>query len=154
VTELQVTKFGRLAAPHLEPAEQVLDMASVVPTRGAQGLGSGLTKAAGEALAQVGAVRGGQGSIADAFPHNLPQASFRLLCVTDRRVLFLLSTDVRRTARLVWQVPRSAVTGVERRPRLQLMAKFRLHFADGSSTSVMTMRRRTIESLAAVLGRR
>jgi hypothetical protein len=32
------------------------------------------------------------------------------------------------------------------------MAKFRLHFEDGSSVSVLTMRRRSIDSLAAVLG--
>jgi len=32
------------------------------------------------------------------------------------------------------------------------MAKFRLHFEDGSSVSILTMRRRSIDSLANVLG--
>jgi hypothetical protein len=37
-------------------------------------------------------------------------------------------------------------------PRLQLLAKFRLHFADGSTVAVMTARRRNIEALSSVLG--
>jgi hypothetical protein len=32
------------------------------------------------------------------------------------------------------------------------MAKFRLHFEDGSSVSILTMRRRSIDSLTSVLG--
>jgi hypothetical protein len=75
-----------------------------------------------------------------------------MLTVTDRRVLFLYADPARKSARLFWQAPRSAVLQVERRPRLQVMAKFRMHFEDGSSVSMLTMRRRSIDSLAGVLG--
>jgi hypothetical protein len=151
--ESLVHKYGPLAAPFLEPGERILDVASIVPARGARGVGLGASRAAGEAIAQAGAVKGGQGSIADSFPHGLPQAWTRLLCATDRRLLFLLvSPGTHREAQVIWQVPRSAVVGVERRPRLQLMARFRLHFTDGSSAAVMTFRRRTIDSLAGALG--
>jgi hypothetical protein len=155
----EVEKFGHLVAPHLRPSEQVLDIvASVVPVRGARGVGSpGLAgsvgTAAGNKLAQIGAVKGGKGSLADSFPHHLPPGSTRLLCVTSQRLLFLLSSPARKSAELVWEVPREAVQGVERRPRMQLLARFRLHFADGSAVSIMTLSRRNIESLAGELGR-
>lgn len=148
-----VRKFGHLAAAHLAPAEQLLDVVPVVPLRGAHVVGAqGLVKEAGSALAQLGAVKGGQGSIAEAFPHPLPQAATRLLCVTDQRLLLLVSTPARKSAELAWQLPRSLLTRIERRLRLQLLAKFRLHFADGSSVSILTTRRRNVESLARALG--
>jgi hypothetical protein len=146
----QPKKFGHLTTAHLEPGEQLLDIAVVQPIRGASGVGFGVARAVGSAIAQVGAVKGEKGTIADSFPHDLPLGT-NMLTVTDRRVLFLY-TDTRKTARSLWGVPRSAVLGVERRPRLQVMAKFRLHFQDGSSVSILTMRRRSIDSLAAVLG--
>jgi hypothetical protein len=149
--EPQLKKFGHLVTPLLEPAEQLLDIAVVQPLRGAGGVG--VTGVIGSAIASVGAVKGGQGSIADSFPHDLPLGT-SMLTVTDRRVLFLYADPARKSAQLLWQAPRSAVLDVERRPRLQVMAKFRLHFEDGSSVSVLTMRRRSIDSLAGVLGSR
>jgi hypothetical protein len=149
--EPQLKKFGHLVTPLLEPGEQLPDIAVVQPLRGAGGVG--VTGVIGSAIASVGAVKGGKGSIADSFPHDLPLGT-SMLTVTDRRVLFLYADPARKSAQLLWQAPRSAVLDVERRLRLQVMAKFRLHFEDGSSVSVLTMRRRSIDSLASVLGSR
>jgi hypothetical protein len=159
----QVAKLASLVTPYLRPSEQVLDIVMpVVPVRGGRGarlpaagvgphLATGLGSAAGNRLARIGAVKGGKGSIADTFPYHLPPG--KALCVTDQRLLFLLSSPARKSAQVVWEVPRELVRGVERRPRLQLLARFRLHFTDGSSVAVMTPRRRSIDSLAASLGR-
>jgi hypothetical protein len=147
--EPQLKKFGHLASAHLEPGEQLLDIAVVQPLRGAGGVG--VTGLIGSAIASIGAVKGGKGTIADGFPHDLPVGT-NMLTVTDRRVLLLYAGPARKAAQLFWQSPRSAVLQVERRPRLQVMAKFRLHFEDGSSVSILTMRRRSIDSLAGVLG--
>lgn len=159
----QAEKLTSLVTPHLRPSEQVLAIVRpVVPVRGGSGvrlsaagagpnLAAGLGSMTGNRLAQIGAVTGGRGSIADTFPHHLPPG--KALCATDQRLLFLLSGPARKTAEVVWEVPRELVRGVERRPRLQLLARFRLHFTDGSSVAVMTPRRRNIESLAASLGR-
>jgi hypothetical protein len=147
--EPQLKKFGHLATAHLEPGEQLLDIAVVQPLRGAGGVG--VTGMIGSAIASIGSVKGGQGTIADGFPHDLPIGT-NMLTVTDKRVLFLYADPARKSARLFWQAPRSAVLQVERRPRLQVMAKFRMHFEDGSSVSMLTMRRRSIDSLAGVLG--
>ncbi|MFF8864510.1 hypothetical protein ACF08B_20890 [Streptomyces sp. NPDC015139] len=43
------------------------------------------------------------------------------------------------------------MTRVERRPRTQLMARFRLHFTDGSWLAFLTMRR-TIEQFRELIG--
>ncbi len=147
--EPQLKKFGHLAIAHLEPGEQLLDIAVVQPLRGAGGVG--VTGLVGSAIASLGAVKGGKGTIADGFPHDLPVGT-NMLTVTDRRVLLLYAGPARKAAQLFWQLPRSAVLQVERRPRLQVMAKFRLHFEDGSSVSILTMRRRSIDSLAGALG--
>ena len=147
--EPQLKNFGHLATPHLEPGERLLDIAVVQPLRGAGGVG--VTGLVGSAIASIGAVKGGKGTIADGFPHDLPVGT-NMLTVTDKRVQLLYAGPARKSAQLIWQSPRSAVLQVERRPRLQVMAKFRLHFEDGSSVSVLTMRRQSIDSLASVLG--
>jgi hypothetical protein len=148
--EPQLKKFGHLVMPRLEAGEHLLDIAVVQPLRGAGGVG--VAGVIGSAIASVGAVKGGKGSIADTFPHDLPLGT-SMLTVTDSRVLFLYADPARKSAQLLWQAPRSAVLDVERRPRLQVMAKFRLHFQDGSSVSLLTMRRRSIDSVATALGR-
>ena len=150
--EPQLKKFGHLTAAYLVPGETLLDIANVQPLRGIGGGSSGLTQVVGSAIAEIGAVKGGKGTIADGFPHDLP-IGYKLICVTDKRVLFLYTATLK-TAQLLWEAPRSSVIEVERRPRLQLMAKFRLHFQDGSAVSILTMRRGTIDSLAGVLGGR
>ena len=161
MSEQHVRKFRDLVARFLEPGEEILDIAPIQPTRGASVSGYGMTRVVGEAIAGIGAVKGGPGSIAASFP-DAPGIAAKLLCATDRRALFVLAPSTHSAEReakglspaprLLWAVPRSYVAGVERRPRLQMMAKLRLHFVDGSSVSVMTMRRGTIESLAGVLG--
>ena len=121
----------------------------IQPLRGAGGVG--VTGLIGSAIASIGAVKGGKGTIADSFPHDLPVGT-NMLTLTDKRVLVLHAGPARKSAQLFWQAPRSAVLDVERRPRLQVMAKFRLHFEDGSSVSILTMRRRSIDSLTSILG--
>jgi hypothetical protein len=156
-------QLSDLVTPHLRPSEQVLEVVMpVVPVRGGRGArlpvagaapaaAAGIGGLAGNRLAQIGAVKGGKGSIADTFPHHLPPG--KALCATNQRLLFLLVNRARKTAQLMWEVPRELVRGVERRPRLQLLARFRLHFTDGSSVAIMTPHRRDIEALAVSLGR-
>ncbi len=130
---------------------------------GLQAAGAGVTAAAAEAIAGIGAVKGEAGSIAKTFPSSEP-GYILTMAVTNQRVLVVRTQPGHSAARVakglttksqvVWQAPRSSVTGIERRPRLQLLAKFRMHFIDGSSVSAMTLRRRTIDSLAQVLGAR
>ena len=149
--EQQLRNFGQLVTPHLEPGEQVLDIASVQSARASMAVMLGMAGAAGQAVVDRAAGKAGEGTIARAFPQRFPPASTKLLCVTDRRLLFLFAGPDRKRAELAWQAPRSAVLRVERRPRLQIMARLRLHFSDGSSLALMTMRRRSIDSLAATL---
>src|SRR5258708_39661264 len=85
--EPQLKKFGHLTGAHLEPGEQLLDIAVVQPLRGAAG-GVGVTGLIGSAIASIGAAKGGKGTIADSFPYDLPLGT-SLLTVTDRRVRFL-----------------------------------------------------------------
>jgi hypothetical protein len=144
-------KFGHLVGPHVEPEERVLDIASVQSARASVGVMLGLAGAAGLAIVDRAAVKAGTGNLAKTFPERFPPASTKLLCVTDRRLLFLLAGPDRKRAELAWQAPLSEVIRAERRPRLQIMARFQLHFADGSSLALMTLRRRTIESLATAL---
>jgi hypothetical protein len=161
MTQEQTDKYRNQAEPLLEAGEQLLDIAVIVPTKGARSVGLGATRAVGEGIAGIGAVKGGPGSIANDFPPT-QTGWYHLLCVTDRRVFLVLTPPGHSEARvakglsppprLAWQAPRASVVGVEGRPRLQMMAKFRLHFVDGSSVSVLTMRKRTVESLAGVLG--
>ena len=149
--EQQLQKFGHLVSPHLEPEERVLDIASVQSARASVGVMLGLAGTAGQAIVDRAAVKARTGNIAKTFPQRFPPASTKLLCVTDMRLVFLLVGPDRKKAELAWQAPRSDVIRAERRPRLQIMARFQLHFADGSSLALMTMRRRTIDSLAAAL---
>jgi len=142
---------GPLIVPLLEPGESLLDAAVIQPTAGVQA--DGVYGPVATRIARTGAVRGGDRSMARGFPIVSSATEQMVLGVTDRRVTVQLVPVDRSGAQPLWVLPRSAVVGVERRRRSQLMAKFRLHFADGSSVSIMTMRRGTIESLADHLGR-
>ncbi|GEM_PF-6769078 len=55
-------------------------------------------------------------------------------------------------AALLWDVERRQLGGVEPRPRLQMMARFWLHFADDSAVALLTARQRTVDALAEELG--
>ena len=94
---------------------------------------------------QVGAQGGKAGSIASQLPGT---SGALLLRVTDQRVGLVKPLD----GTPVWEVPRTWVARIERRPRLQLMARFRVHYADGSWLAFLTMRRRNIERFRALLG--
>ncbi|WP_031073124.1 hypothetical protein [Streptomyces sp. NRRL WC-3742] len=154
MTENLINQYRQAVQPLLEQGERLLDVATVTPVAGASGVGDGAGAAIGNKLARIGAVSGGHGSIASGFPASDGVPTRRLLVVTDRRAaVVIVPIDIRKPSRLVWHAPRHLVQRVERRPRLQLMARFRLHFADGSAVALMTMRRRTVEALADQLGR-
>ncbi|MEU8517605.1 hypothetical protein AB0C76_39425 [Kitasatospora sp. NPDC048722] len=153
MTEKMINRYRHAVEPLLGPGEALLDVAKVVPVAGVGALGADPVPF-GSALARIGAVAGGGGSMAAAFPTETALGKAGLLTVTDRRVAFVeAGPDLRKPGRLLWAAPRARVARAERRPRTQAMARFRLHFADGSSVAMMTMRRRTIESLAVHLGR-
>ena len=162
MTQRHAAKLRDRIDPLLGPGEQMLDAGVIYPTRGLEVVGmEPLTKAAAEAIARVGAVKGMPGGFAESFPENKP-GYINTMVLTDKRVLIVRTQPGHSEARVakgltmkptvIWEVPRSHVSGIERRPRLQLLAKFRLHFIDGSSVSAMTVRRHTIDAFAQVLG--
>ncbi|MEU8922364.1 hypothetical protein AB0D10_15720 [Kitasatospora sp. NPDC048545] len=153
MTDKLVHRYRQAVEPLLAVGERMLDVATVYPVAGAEGLGDGLGAKLGNKLSRIGAVSGETGSLAQSFPTGEGAAMHKLLLVTDRRVAFVSTSDIRKAGEVHWHVPRHFVTRVERRPRLQAMARFRLHFADGSAVSALTLRRRTIEALADQLGR-
>jgi hypothetical protein len=136
----------RAARSQLAPGEHLLSYAIVVPVKNARGVSVNIGGMVGNALARnVGAQGGGHGSIAASCPDVSRGLVMR---VTDQRVGLVNGVD----GTPVWEIPRNWVVRVERRPRLQLMARFRVHYADGSWLAFMTFRRRNIESFRAVLG--
>ncbi|WP_432037808.1 hypothetical protein [Streptomyces cucumeris] len=148
----QMSTHQRSALSQLAPGEQLLTFGLVVPAKSAQGVkmnyhGHGkLGGKLGDHLVQsVGAESAGAGSIASGMPET---SGGLLLRITDQRIGLVRPLD----GTPVWEVPRSWAARVERRPRLQLMARFRLHYADGSWLAFLTMRRRTIETFKDVIG--
>ncbi|MEU9478001.1 hypothetical protein [Streptomyces sp. NPDC048191] len=134
----------RSAHSQLAPGEQLLAYGRVVPAAGAKGVGiSGAV--AGLLVNAVGARSGAAGSIAAGMPRT---SGALLLRVTDQRVGLVRPLD----GTPVWEVPRAWVARIERRPRTQLMARFRVHYSDGSWLAFLTMRRRTIEQFRSLIG--
>ncbi|MFJ3337171.1 hypothetical protein [Streptomyces sp. NPDC086766] len=147
-----ISRHQRSAQGHLSPGEQLRTYAVVIPAKSAKGMKMrvhGFGRLGGELgdylMQNVGAQSGGHGSVAAGVPGT---SGALLLRVTDQRVGLVHPLD----GTPVWEVPRAWVARVERRPRLQLMARFRLHFADGSWLALLTMRRRTIERFRSVIG--
>lgn len=142
-----MSELRERAARHLlTPGEQLLAYASVVPAASAKGVSVNLGGVlANDLMNRVGARGGVRGSIASQMPST---SGALLLRVTDQRVGLVKPLD----GTPVWEVPRTWVARVERRPRLQLMARFRVHYADGSWLAFLTMRRRNIERFRSLLG--
>ncbi|MEU7058986.1 hypothetical protein [Streptomyces sp. NPDC046197] len=147
-----ISRHQRSALGHLAPGEQLQTYAVVVPAKGAKGVKvsiHGHGRFGGELgdqlVRSVGAQSGGAGSIASGLPAT---SGALLMRVTDQRVGLVHPLD----GTPVWEVPRAWVARVDRRPRLQLMARFRLHYADGSWLAFLTMRRRTIEDFRSWIG--
>ncbi|MER7766793.1 hypothetical protein [Kitasatospora sp. NPDC096140] len=153
MTDKLVNRYRQAVEPLLAAGERILDVATFYPVAGAKGLGDGAGARLGNKLGRIGAVSGEAGSLAQGFPSGAGAAMHKLLLVTDRRVAFVSTSDIRKAADVLWHAPRHLVTRIERRPRFQAMARFRLHFADGSAVAAYTPRRRTVESLADHLGR-
>ncbi|MEY9944689.1 hypothetical protein [Kitasatospora sp. GAS1066B] len=151
MTEKLTEHYRSVLDPLLAPGERLLDVASAYPVAGTSGVGIGPTAEIGNAVSHLGSVTGGAGSVAAGFPVRIPEVR-KVLVVTDRRVAYVgAAAGPQAVARVAWQAPRALVTRVERRPRLQIMARFRLHFADGSAVAILTPRRETIDGLAAAL---
>ncbi|MET8689215.1 hypothetical protein ABZV77_33915 [Streptomyces sp. NPDC004732] len=136
------------AESQLAPGEQLLAYGIVVPVKSAEGIKMKHGKAGGmlgdHLMQRYGAQSGGAQSIAAAMP---PTSGALLMRVTDQRVGLVRHMD----GTPVWEIPRTWAAHVERRPRLQLMARFRLHYADGSWLAFLTARRRTIEAFTTAL---
>ncbi|WBO68553.1 hypothetical protein [Streptomyces camelliae] len=136
----------RSALSQLASGERLLGYGSVVPANSAKGVSINVGGVvANQLMHNVGAQSGGAGSIAAGMPGT---SGALLLRVTDQRVGLVRSLD----GTPVWEVPRAWVARVERRPRTRLMARFRLHYADGSWLAFLTMRRRTIEQFRSLIG--
>ncbi|MCX4749306.1 hypothetical protein OG455_28005 [Kitasatospora sp. NBC_01287] len=155
MTEKLTESCRSVLEPLLHPGERLLDVVAAYPVAGTSGVGIGPGTELGNAISRAGSITGGAGSIAAGFPVRIREVR-KLLVVTDQRVLYAgagagAGAGADTPGRVAWQAPRALVTRVERRPRLQLLARFRLHFADGSAVSVMTPRREGIEVLAAAL---
>jgi hypothetical protein len=148
-----MSRQQRSALSQLAAGEQLLSYGVVVPAKSAQGMKltrpgplSGIGGEFGDRLVQnIGAASAAAGSIAATMP---PSSGALLLRVTDQRVGLVHPLN----GTPVWEVPRSWAARVERRPRLQLMARFRLHYADGSWLAFLTARRRTIETFGSHIG--
>ncbi|MFD4632444.1 hypothetical protein ACFVYR_29815 [Streptomyces sp. NPDC058284] len=143
-----VSKQQQAALSQLAPGEQLLSYGIVVPVKSAEGIKIKHGKAGGKLgehlMHRYGAQSGGAQSIAAAMP---PSSGALLMRVTDQRVGLVRPLD----GAPVWEIPRTWVARVERRPRLQLMARFRLHYADGTWLAFFTARRRTIEAFGTAL---
>jgi hypothetical protein len=137
IVERQVRRFVR-EGESLEWANRVV----LAKAAGGIGLG-GLLSGVAVALGRAGSVSGGPESIAGSIPK---QPRVALGVFTERIGLYstVWSSEL-------WSAPRSVVVRVERRPRLQLLARMRLHFSDGSWAAFLVPRRKTIDALAALL---
>jgi hypothetical protein len=138
----------RAALSQLAPGERLLAHGITVPVKSAEGVKikhGRIGGALGDHLMhRYGAQSGGAQSIAAAMPST---SGALLMRVTDQRVGLVRHLD----GTPVWEVPRTWVTRVERRPRLQIMARFRVHYADGTWLAFLTARRRTIEAFTTAL---
>ncbi|TGB05584.1 hypothetical protein [Streptomyces sp. MZ04] len=136
------------ALSQLAPGEQLLAYGIVVPVKSAEGIKVKHGRLGGmlgdHLMHRYGAQSGGAQSIAAAMP---PASGALLMRVTDQRVGLVGPMD----GTPVWEIPRAWAARVERRPRLQLMARFRVHYADGTWLAFLTARRRTIEAFTTAL---
>jgi hypothetical protein len=119
----------------------VISAEGLVPKHGAAGLG----RLIGNKIGRHKAVEGPDGSLARTLPTT---RGGRMLQLTSHRIMLVDP----KTKVPEWQAPRTAVAGIKTSPRLQLMAKFRVVFADGSSFALLTMSGKTVRTLADRLG--
>lgn len=136
------------ALSQLAPDEQLLTYGMVVPAKSAEGVKIKHGRIGGmlgdHLMHRYGALSGGAQSIAAAMPAT---SGALLMRVTDQRVGLVQHAD----GTPVWEIPRAWVAQVERRPRLQLLARFRVHYADGTWLAFLTARRRTIEAFTTAV---
>lgn len=149
-------RFWPRVAPFTRPGETLelvapvvcVATASGVKIPGAAGAAAAAGGAAGNRLGRMGAVRGGPDGIARSIPYQ-PNVT---LGIFDHRVGLYTISAKDRPAEL-WTAPRAVLARVERRPRLQMLRRIRLHFSDGSSAALMVPSRAIIDQLAAAVDR-
>lgn len=151
--------YARRVQPFLRPDEELQAAENVVCVAtgrglhahapGAAGVGWAVGGTLGDRLGRVGAVKGAPESVARSIPYR---PGGLVLGVTETRVGLWTGAALGGPGE-VWSASREIVARVERRPRLQLLARFCLHFVDGSSTAFMTPKGKTIERLGDLLGR-
>ena len=139
--------YRKLVADHLRGGEELLVATNAVPAKGARGVSvNPIGAAIGNTIARAGSVKGEKDGIAAGIPSS--GGSAVILAVTDGRVgIWKLDGSGE-----LWSVDRTDVAGVEKTRRLQLLARYRLHFTDGSSAAVMTPSAKSIDALQDALG--
>ena len=141
----------------LPPGETLLAFELVVPVAGATGAGGpSIGGAAGNVVGRIGAVKGSRDSIARSVPRVTKNS--RLLVTNQQVALWSPRAGTQALSHgyggwtTAWSTPRATVAHIERRRRLQLLARFRLHFTDGSSAAFMTPFRASIQRLSDAIG--
>lgn len=94
-------------------------------------------------------VTGTPGSVAAGFP-RLPSPAI-VMYVTAQELVATRGID---EPHIVWRISVERVVGVRKSPRLQVMARFRITFDDGSSLVLLTLRARTVALIRDWLSRR
>jgi hypothetical protein len=132
----------------LLPGEEVQVAGSVLLAACATATGAGLFDLVLTPLLHVGSIKGADGSLARTIPKETYSHWF---VVTNRRVMLRRYSAAGQPAdtsgRAIWQVERQRVAGITKRLRLQLMARFRLEFDDGSKVAFVTRHAKTIRAL-------
>lgn len=132
-------------------SERVRAVAAVVPVVGATGVTprgiAGVGAKVATNITRAGSVKGG--GLAATFPvtrNNQPL----MMALTDQRMV-VCGHDEKEPGvpkELVWECPRGAIARVERKMRTGIMARFRLHFVDGSSVALLTLFKGAITAFA------
>jgi len=101
------------------------------------------------ALMRLGSIAGA----AESAARSIPAMRRAMLSVTGHQLSMTERMASRSSPARVWTVGRGQVAGIERRPRLQQLARFRLHFSDGSWIAIMTPEAGDVRALTQLLGR-
>jgi len=108
-------KFHPLPTPHLKQGETVGYIANAKPIKAISPAGlPRLSTEVGAVIAKADDVRGG--TITASFSQKVPLGYLCLLCITGQRLLFLTIDPARKNAELLWGLPGSGVTGIEKNP--------------------------------------
>jgi len=120
-----------------------------VMTEAGIGAGMGVTASngigmmGGAALSKIGSIKGPPGSAA----RQIPPFQTATLYITTAHLAAIPALG----GQVVWLITRSDVRDVVRKPHIQILRRFRMEFADGSSAEFFTAGRETIPHLQSLL---